>query len=147
MGFGVRQLPFYRPVSLYLPHDVMRKTLMERVFFAKETRLHSHEGQETREGTSSFSSTRGLHAGFFTTKDGLLVSKERCRIPEDATSRNTTKSGKSGDPGGLPGHHFAARHLHDDQLASTLTLDELSSSSSSSKERELLLLLSLSTQN
>ena len=41
---------------------------MGRVVFAIETRFHSHEGQETREGTSSFSSIQGLQAGFFTNK-------------------------------------------------------------------------------
>ena len=36
--------------------------------FVKETRFRSHEGQETREETNSFSSTQGLHARIFYNK-------------------------------------------------------------------------------
>ena len=49
--------------------------------------------------------------------------------------------------GVLVGRHFAALHLHDDQLVSALMLDEFSSSSSSSKKLELMLLLSLSAEH
>ena len=81
----------------------MVKALMGRVFFGKEFRFHSHEGQETREGTSSFSSIQGLQADSIQTKDRLLVSRGHRRILEGATSQKLDEVRKKWGPWRPPG--------------------------------------------
>ena len=74
------------------------------------------------------------------------MSQGRRQVQEGATSQKLDGVVRKWGPGGLRGCHFATCHLHDDQLASVLMLDEFSSSYSSLKEMVRLLLLSLSVQ-
>ena len=146
---GVGRLPFYRLAPLRRSCDIMAKTLMGTSSAqAKPVPVHTKtKRQHEKKLVFLFPLTQGLQTDLL--EDKRWAPREP-RTPSSSRkvllSRSMTGCSWSGHPGGLLGCHFAGLYLHDDQLASTLTLDEFSSSSSSSKKLELLLLLSLLAQ-
>ena len=106
---------------------------------AKPVPVHTGDQEAAQKETSfSFFFDTGIIGGFVTRqKVGLKTTKDAVKFKEGATSQKHCKA-----PGVAPGDL-----LHGDQLASALTLDELSSSSSSLKELVLRPLLSLSAQH